>query len=208
MTQHNLKNYLLCSLSLLISSALYGQSSTSIYDYVLNDYLFSRIQTKSFYLKKQLISNKDVYSLLTINNKETTLKNDPFTSDLISALNSQKCRSNKLHPKSLRYKSIRENFFERRFDIIKIEEGITFKDPVSNWLSFIKKFPDCKAIVSLSCPIISKDSSKFLIFIDYYEATKSGFGDLIFFVKDGSDWKVKKEINLTKPLLEKIVIGD
>ncbi len=78
------------------------------------------------------------------------------------------------------------------------ENDITLYDPVSEWKKFQSKYTDCEGIVTLTYPSVSADNNNFILYIDFYNASEKGFGDLVFFTKQDNKWTVIKEINFTQ----------
>jgi len=195
---------------LFFSISTYSQNSVdSVFDFVLNNYLSNRVQTKNFYILDR------TYNLSLTNDRlilEQLKKDSVYTAqpwkNLISAFDSLNNQENAINKKNLNYKFISKKRIRKELDVSTSENGITIIDPVHNWKIFQLKHTDCEGIVTLTFPSVSEDNNEFIIYIDFYNASEKGFGDLIFGTKQDNKWIIKKEINCTQNIISRIVVAD
>ena len=192
-----------------ISVSLFSQNSAdSILDFILNDYLLTRVQTKNLYIENRTNSiclSDSLYGELL--KKDTIYRSQPWN-ELLQAFDSLNNKENLIRKKNFNYKFISKRKIRKELDIITYEQGISFKDPLYNWKKFKLKHQDCDGIVTLSYLAVSEDKNEFIIYVDFYNASDKGFGDLIFGRKQDEKWMVLKEVNFTQNLTSRIVTGD
>ena len=194
---------------LFVSISTYSQNSIdSIFDFVLNDYLANRVQTQNFYIQNRTCSIRLSNDSLFLDQlkKDTIYASQPWK-DLVSAFDILNSQEDRIYKRHFNHKFISEKKRKKESALATSENGIILYDPLSEWKKFQSKYTDCEGIVTLTYPSVSADNKKFILYIDFYNASEKGFGDLIFCTKQDNKWKVIKEMNLTQNITSKIVIA-
>jgi len=197
-----MKKFIIKLALLFVSISTYSQNSAdSIFDFILNDYLPNRVQTKNFYIQDRTynIRLSDDSLFLDQLKKDTIYASQPWK-DLVSAFDILNSQEDRIHIRHFNYKFISEKKRKKESALVISENGITLYDPVSEWKKFQSKYTDCEGIVTLTYPSVSVDNKNFILYIDFYNASEKGFGDLIFCTKQDNKWTVIKEINFTQNL--------
>ncbi len=194
---------------LFISISTYSQNSVdSIFDFVLNDYIANRVQTQNFYIQNRTYNIHLSGDSLFLNQlkKDTIYASQP-REDLDSAFDILNSKEGRIHKRHFKYKSISEKKRKKDSALATSENGILLYDPLSEWKKFQSKHADCEGIVTLTYPSVSADNKNFIVYIDFYNASKKGFGDLIFGTKQDNKWTVIKEMNFTQNITSIIVVA-
>ncbi len=203
-----MKKFIIKLALLFVFISGYSQNSAdSIFDFILNDYLPNRVQTKKFYIKDRTydIRLSDDCLFLDQLKKDTIYASQPWK-DLASAFDILNSQEERIHIRHFKFKFISEKKRKKESALAISENGIRLYDPVSEWKKFQSKYTDCEGIVTLTYPSVSADNKNFILYIDFYNASEKGFGGLIFCTKQDNKWTVIKEINITQNLIIIIVV--
>jgi hypothetical protein len=204
-----MKRFIIKLALLFVSISAYSQNTAdSIFDFILYDYLPNRVQTENFYIQNRTynIRISDDSLFLEQFKKDTIYASQPWK-DLVSAFDILNSQEDRIHKRHFNHKFISEKKRKKESALATSVNSIMLHDPLSEWKKFQSKYTDCEGIVTLTYPSVSTDNKNFILYIDFYNASEKGFGDLIFCTKQDNKWTVVKEINRTQNLTSIIVVA-